>query len=106
MPVGIPTLDQKVMAVARTPRLAKSFDKDAASLMIFLMESSEFTPTGRSSYPWQMLSSKLQFLSYILEKRLALRVLFGHVQFQGLVAVVHVCFVQSGQLSFRCWERQ
>ena len=90
--IGFPTLDQKVMAVAWTPRLVKSFDKDAASLMIFIMESSEFTPTGHSSYG-QMLSWKLQFFSWILEKRLALRVLFGHVQFQGLAAVVQVCFV-------------
>ena len=39
----------------------------------FIMESSEFTPTGRVLY--QMLSLKLQFFpAWILEKRLALRV--------------------------------
>ena len=57
--LGIPALDHKVMAVALTLRLVYSCDNDAASLIFFIMESSEFTPTGRASY--HTLSSKLQF---------------------------------------------
>ena len=52
-------LHHKVMAVALTLWLVKNFDKDAASLMLFIMELRGLTSTGNASY--QMFSSKLQF---------------------------------------------
>ena len=58
--LGIPALDHKVIFVAMRLWFVYGCDKDAASLIFFVMESSEFTPTGRPSY--QTLSSTLQIL--------------------------------------------
>lgn len=58
--LGIPALDHKVIAVALRLWFVQGCDRDAASLIFFIMESSEFTPTERASY--QTLSSTLQFL--------------------------------------------
>ena len=47
--LGIPAFDHRVIAVALTQWLVYIWDNEAASLMLFIMASSVFTPSGRAS---------------------------------------------------------